>query len=246
MRFINPHQPQYTKGDDSQYIMHIPFWKKWISHLTPITLEEAVSEQNPELSVVLSKGRVQLLSGDAIYSWDDLYRNFLIAFDTLKIDERKIDNVLLLGLGLGSIPFMLEKVFHRDYHYTAVEWDETVAHLAVKYTLSRLESPVEIITADAAVFVEVTEEQYDLLIIDIFEDEITPPQFCTEEFLETCASMLNPGGLLLFNRLHGEDVSVRQVTERFFERGFKNVFPDAWAIDTKGNWILCAQKLKSS
>ena len=88
----------------------------------------------------------------------------------------------------------------------------------------------------------VTEEQFDLLIVDIFEDEITPPQFCTEEFLETCASLLRPGGLLLFNRLHGEDVSIRQVTERFFERRFKNVFPEAWAIDTKGNWILCAQK----
>ena len=72
--------------------------------------------------------------------------------------------------------------------------------------------------------------------------EITPPQFCTEEFLKTCAALLRPGGLLLFNRLHGEDVSVRQVTERFFERSFKNVFPEAWAIDTKGNWILCAEK----
>ena len=222
--------------------MHIPVWKKWLSHLIPVTLEEASSEQNPELSVILSQGRVQLLSGDAIYSWDDLYKNFLVAFDRLKIDERKIEDVLLLGLGLGSIPYMLEKVFNRNYHYSAVEWDETVAHLAVKYTLSRLESPIEIITADAEVFVQVTDEQFDLLIIDIFEDEITPPQFCTEEFLQACAALLRPGGLLLFNRLHGEDVSIQQVTERFFERRFRNVFPEAWAIDTKGNWILCAEK----
>jgi spermidine synthase len=222
--------------------VHIPVWKKWLSHLIPVTLEEASSEQNPELSVILSQGRVQLLSGDAIYSWDDLYKNFLVAFDRLKIDERKIEDVLLLGLGLGSIPYMLEKVFNRNYHYSAVEWDETVAHLAVKYTLSRLESPIEIITADAEVFVQVTDEQFDLLIIDIFEDEITPPQFCTEEFLQACAALLRPGGLLLFNRLHGEDVSIQQVTERFFERRFRNVFPEAWAIDTKGNWILCAEK----
>jgi spermidine synthase len=222
--------------------VHIPVWKKWLSHLIPVTLEEASSEQNPELSVILSQGRVQLLSGDAIYSWDDLYKNFLVAFDRLKIDERKIEDVLLLGLGLGSIPYMLEKVFNCNYHYSAVEWDETVAHLAVKYTLSRLESPIEIITADAEVFVQVTEEQFDLLIIDIFEDEITPPQFCTEEFLQACAALLRPGGLLLFNRLHGEDVSIQQVTERFFERRFRNVFPEAWAIDTKGNWILCAEK----
>lgn len=222
--------------------MHIPTWKKWLSHLTPFILEESASEQNPELSVVLSRGRIQLLSGEAIYSWDDLYNNFIIAFDRLKIKERKIEDVLLLGLGLGSIPYILEKVHHCRYHYTAIEWDETVAHLAAKYTLNRLESSVQIVTADAEVFVQVTEELYDLLIIDIFEDEITPPQFCTEEFLEDCATLLHPGGLLLFNRLHGEDVSIRQVTERFFERSFKKVFPEAWAIDTKGNWILCAEK----
>lgn len=222
--------------------MRIPFWKKWLSHLMPITLEETATEQNPELSVVLSKGRVQLLSGDAIYSWDDLYKNFLVAFDRLNIVERKIEDVLLLGLGLGSIPYMLEKIFNRKYHYTAVEWDETVAELAHKYTISRLESPIEVVTADAEVFVAVTEEQVDLLIIDIFEDEITPPQFCTDEFLQACKELLRPGGLLMFNRLHGEDVSVQQVTERFFEQRFKNVFPEAWAIDTKGNWILCAEK----
>jgi len=222
--------------------MHIPFWKKWWSYIQPVTLEVTASVQNPELSVVLSRGRIQLLSGNAIYSWDDLYKNFLIAFDRLKIDERPAKDVLLLGLGLGSIPFMLEKVFHCDYHYTAVEWDETVAYLAAKYTLSRLESPIQIITADAEVFVQVNEDQYDIIIIDIFEDEITPPQFCTQDFLEVCSDMLRPGGLLLFNRLHGEDVSIRQVTERYFERHFKQVFPEAWAIDTQGNWILCAEK----
>lgn len=222
--------------------MRIPFWKKWLSHLTPITLEETATEQNPELSVMLSRGRVQLLSGDAIYSWDDLYKNFLVAFDRLDIVERKIEDVLLLGLGLGSIPYMLEKTFNRSYHYTAIEWDETVAELAHKYTISRLESPIEVVTADAEMFVAVTEERFDLLIVDIFEDELTPPQFCTQEFLQACEELLRPGGLLMFNRLHGEDVSVQQVTERFFERSFKIVFPDAWAIDTKGNWILCAEK----
>lgn len=222
--------------------MPIPRWKKWLSHLTPLTLEETASEHNPELSVVLSRGRVQLLSGDAIYSWDDLYKNFLLAFDRLKIDEESFQDVLILGLGLGSIPFMLEKVFHRDYYYTAVEWDETISELAAKYTLSRLKSPVDVVTGDAEILVEITEEQYDMVIIDIFEDEITPPQFCTPEFLENCKNLLRPNGLLLFNRLHGEDSAVRTVTERFFERTFKKVFPQAAYIDTTGNWILWSRK----
>ncbi|MBV6443095.1 MAG: methyltransferase domain-containing protein [Haliscomenobacteraceae bacterium CHB4] len=222
--------------------MKIPRWKKLLSHVVPLTLEETGSEQNPELSVMLDRGRLQLLSGDAIYSWDDLYKNFLVAFDQLKIEERSIEDVLILGLGLGSVPYMLEKVFHRNYRYTAVEWDETVAELAAKYTLSRLASPINIVTADAEVFVQVTEDQYDMVIVDIFEDDLTPPQFETEDFLRDCDELLRPGALLLFNRLHGGDRSVRIITERFFERDFKKVFPEAWAIDTGGNWILCWEK----
>lgn len=220
--------------------MRIPRWKRWLSHLKPILLEESTSEQNPELTVMLSRGRVQLLSSGAIYSWDDLYKNFLQAFDELNITERPFQDVLLLGMGLGSVPFMLEKVFMRSYRYTAVEWDETVAELAFKYTLHRMESPVELITADAQFYVQVCAEKFDLLIIDIFEDDITPPQFCTVEFLTDCRKLLRPGGMLLFNRLHGEDEAIRSVTERFFVQTFKKVFEEGWYIDTKGNWILCS------
>lgn len=163
--------------------MRIPFWKKWLSHFTPLTLEEAASEQNPELSVMLDRGRVQLLSGNAIYSWDDLYRNFDLAFEDIDPARRSFKNVLLLGLGLGSVPLLLEKKYKVQYHYTAVEWDETIAEMAWRYTLSRLQSPVQIVNADAEVFVEICEDTFDLLIVDIFEDErprlsSRPKNFC--------------------------------------------------------------------
>lgn len=222
-------------------MQNVPIWKKWLSYLTPVTLEEAGSEQNPELAVLLDQGRLQLLSGDAIYSWDDLYRNFLVAFGKLNLEKRNYEDVLLLGLGLGSVPLILEQKYGRNYNYTAVEWDETVAELASRYTLPRLKSFIEIVTADAEVFVEVCEETFDMVIVDIFEDDLTPPQFETQEFLETCADMLRPGGLLLFNRLHGEGKD-KTFSERFFERTFQRVFPAAYYIDTQGNWILCYEK----
>ncbi len=224
--------------------MQIPWWKKWISHLTPLTLEETGSEQNPELTVNLDRGRVQLLSGDAIYSWDDLYRNFDIAFEELHLEQYPFEDVLLLGLGLGSIPVLLEQKYGRNYRYTAVEWDETVTDLALRYTLSRLKSPVDIVTADAEVFIDVCQDTFDLLIVDLFEDDLTPPQFETPEFLESCDDLLRPGGMLLFNRLHGAPKD-KVAAERFFERTFKKIFPDSWTIDTQGNWILCAKKMGS-
>jgi spermidine synthase len=218
----------------------IPFWKKWLSHLTPLTLEEAASEYNPELSVVLDKGRLQLLSGNAIYSWDDLYRNFTQAFEQLKPENRNISDVLLLGLGLGSVPYILEKKHHTRFHYTAVELDETVAELASRYTLSRLQSPVDIVTADAEIFVQVTEELYDMVVVDIFEDNTTPEVFESEAFLHVCSDLLRPDGLLLYNRLCQNTQDLAH-TRLFFEETFKAVFPEAICIDTGGNWILASK-----
>ena len=222
--------------------MRIPRWKKWVSHLIPLTLETAASDQNPELTVMLDRGRLQLLSGNAIYSWDDLYHNFTIAFGELDLESQPFRDVLVLGLGLGSVPYILEKMYGLHYYYTAVEWDETVSALAAKYTFSRLESPVNIVTADAGVFLQVTEEKFDMVIVDIFEDDRTPLRFESAGFMEDCAAALNDGGLVLYNRLYNNKKNI-VATERFFEDTFKSVFPDAWKLDTGGNWILLSRTL---
>ena len=221
--------------------MRIPLWKKWVSHVIPLTMETAASEQNPELTVMLDRGRLQLLSGNAIYSWDDLYHNFTIAFGTIDWDEQHLQDVLILGLGLGSVPYILEKTYGRDYLYTAVEWDETVAALASKYTLTRLRSPVSVIVADAEVFLQISEEEFDMLVVDIFEDDRTPAVFETAGFLEACAGHLRPGGWILYNRLYNSPRNIA-ATERFFEDVFKADFPEAWKLDTGGNWILMSRK----
>lgn len=217
--------------------MYIPFWKKWLSYAVPLTLESTTSEQNPELAVVLDRGRLQLLSGNAIYSWDDLYHNFTRAFGAIDLEKYPIEHVLLLGLGLGSVPYILEKVYQRNYYYTAVEWDETVSVLAGKYTFSRLKSSVEIVTADAGIFIRVAEDRYDLIVIDLFEDDHTPGYFETRPFLEDCESRLKPGGLLLYNRLYNTPQN-KASTDKFFEQAFRHVFPGSYKIDTGGNWIL--------
>jgi spermidine synthase len=220
-------------------VINIPFWKKWASYIEPIVLEMTASELNPELTVMLNRGRLQLLSGNAIYSWDDLYHNFTHLFDHIGINKRPLKEVLILGFGLGSIPYMLEKKYHQRAAYTGVEWDAEVSELAARFTLTRLSSPVDLITADAAVFIEVCEQQFDLVVVDIFEDNLTPPQFESLDFWACCAERLNPSGLLLFNRLycqHHEKVAA----DRYFNQTFCRVFPDAWTLNTGGNLLLCS------
>jgi predicted membrane-bound spermidine synthase len=217
--------------------MEVPLWKRWLSYLTPLTLEVTSSPLNPELTVLVDRGRLQLLSGDAIYSWDDLYLNFAKAFEVLEPAGRGYQEVLVLGLGLGSVPYLLEKKHQVTYYYTAVEWDEVVADLADRYTFSRLKSPVEMVVADASVFVEVCTERYDMVVVDLFQDSQTPEEFETTEFLEACVGLLRPGGLLLLNRLSKTNKD-QVLAERYLEGTFKKVLPEGQMIDTDGNWIL--------
>lgn len=215
----------------------VPRWKIWLSHLWPVVLYTGGSALNPVLTVRLIKGRLQLLSGNAVYSWDDLYHNFLMAFAHVRADEQPWKRVLVLGLGLASVPFLLEKIFGCRCQYLAVEIDPTVADLAKRYALPRLKSHVAIEVADAASYVAHCTETFDMIAVDIFNDQQVPEAVETEAFLGDCRRLLAPGGMLLYNRLYDQTVH-RDRTDWFFSRVFRTIFPDATALDVRYNRML--------
>ena len=139
-----------------------------MSYFFEFHIESAPSEINPHLYVSLSRGRYQLSTANAIYSFEDLYDNFFDAFKQIDLDKYPIKNVLVLGLGLGSIPLMLEKNFGKKYNYTAVEIDESVIYLSSKYALPQLKSNIQMICADAFAFVMQTEQKFDLICIHFY------------------------------------------------------------------------------
>lgn len=221
--------------------MRQPFWKKCLSYLQEIYIESLESDYNEELHVILTKGRYQLCTQNAVHSFDDLYVNFDGAFEKLNVKERKFDDTLILGLGLGSIPFLLEKKYQVKTNYTAVEIDETIVYLANKYSLHDLKSPINYICTDAEAFVQVSDEKYDLICLDIFQDDVIPEKFETLEFLESLNNMLRPSGVLLVNRLATFDSDIEKTT-KYSESIFKKIFPKGYHYDIEGNWILVGER----
>jgi spermidine synthase len=217
--------------------MDIPNWKKYLSYIYEFPIESTFSDHNPLLKVTLKNGRYRLLTQHAIYSYEDNYHNFRLSFKKLDWDRFSGQKVLVLGLGLASIIQILEQVFNKRFQYTAIELDETVVYLADKYVLHRLSSPVQVIHADASIFLEVSDEKYDLLCMDIFDDDIIPAKFQDFEFLENLKSSLNPDGVLLYNCLAftPED---RRLSKTFFESRFLKIFPKGKLLNVKGNYVL--------
>lgn len=217
--------------------MKQPAWKKILSYFTEFEVENTASDLNPDLYLSYRKGRYCLSTPNAIYSYGDLYENFNRAFRKMDLSQYDIQDVLVLGFGLGSIPFMLEKVFKKKYRYVGVERDEVIALWASKYVLPELRSPVELQLTDARIFAEMCLERFDLVIMDIFVDDVIPEKFESTAFLQTLQELLNEDGILLYNRLAAKPQD-RQESKAFFDNIFKTVFPSATYYDVAGNWIL--------
>ena len=90
------------------------FYKRLLSYFWEQTLETGASEINPTFKVALENGRLKLEVPNAIYSFEDLYTSFSTTFEKLKIHELQLKTVLVLGYGLGSIPFLLKKNFIKN------------------------------------------------------------------------------------------------------------------------------------
>ena len=217
--------------------MDIPGWKKWLSYLFEFHVESTSSEHNPHLYVSIKNGRYQLSTANAIYSYGDLYDNFSGAFKKMDLNKAGFQDVLILGLGLGSIPIILEKVFKKQYRYTAVEIDEEVVYLASKYTLPELSSKIEVVSTDATIYLQQCSQQFDLIAVDIFLDDIIPDRFQQTDFLEQLQPLVTEKGIILYNHL-AYTAKDRKKGKLFFEETFKAVFPEATYVETNGNWMM--------
>ena len=217
--------------------MRQPYWRKLYSYFRPVHLEQTSSLINTELDVVLSNGQYQLLTETAIYSYGILYDNFTKVFEHLPLDTMPIEEVLVLGLGLGSIPQMLEQKFRKRYYYTCIELDEEVIRLADKYVLSDLVSPMDVVGTDAMDFVFVTEQIFDMICVDVFVDSKTPSDFRHPAFISRITELLAPHGVVIYNCL-GESQVDKNAAQDFYDAVFCPAFPRAELLPLATNVML--------
>ncbi|MEL6388685.1 MAG: hypothetical protein AAFQ02_00875 [Bacteroidota bacterium] len=218
--------------------MKLPWWKHALSYLWDIQIDYASSEHNPDLIILLTRGKIQLCTAKAVYSYEDRYENFRIIIDRY-IDYDKLSgrDVLILGLGLGSIPQMLDQKSSINWVFTAVEIDETVIELAHQYGFDKINSDITTVTADAETFVSIDEGLYDLIFVDLFIGETTPMKFRTADFLMSLRDLCGDDGYIIYNTpaFTQDD---RQLSRVFFEEVFSVVLKRATLIKAHRNFML--------
>ena len=110
-------------------------------------------------------------------------------------------SILILGLGGGTLPITLEKMFPNSLIDT-VEIDQAVHRVAKKwFNYQESENQVAHIL-DGRVFVKRQirkSKQYDLIILDAFNGDYIPEHLMTQEFLSEVQQLLSLDGLLIAN-----------------------------------------------
>jgi spermidine synthase len=147
-------------------------------------------------------GKLVLDSQNTNYSYGSLQRVLrkgliFIGFDKIK----KMEHILVLGVAGGSVIKTITDEIEFQGKITGVEIDGEIIKIADKYfNISKIKN-LEIVLQDAFEFVLETKLQYDLIIIDIFQDTVMP-NFLFESFFQfRLGEILNKNGYILFNTM---------------------------------------------
>jgi spermidine synthase len=181
-------------------------------------IETSSSRLNPVLEVVQIGDQRLLNSANTNYSYGGLHRVFQKAFKKIDISSRKISEVLILGFGAGSVATILRVELDLACKITGVEKDGTVLKLAKKYFDIDSFDHIQLHEEDAARYMRKEENEFDLIVVDVYADFEVPASCQTDGFISDLERCLAPGGMVVFNKLvynHEAGQEVKELISKF-------------------------------
>lgn len=188
--------------------------KLW-SWILPVHMQRVEGKITPILEVSLENGKKVLNAGEVNYSFGALHDVFRVALQKAKIIEHPPTDVLILGLGAGSIVSILVEEFEQDPNMIGVEADAMVIHLAKKeFNIDRFVH-LEIENTTAEKFISENKKQFDLIAVDVFVESQVPESCKTDDFLKGLFHSLKPGGRVVFNVMPSASSQEAEFAQRF-------------------------------
>jgi spermidine synthase len=177
-------------------------FKRVLSYFLPITIFQSKSVINKNLEVTWNNGQLVLDSKNTNFSFGSLERVMQIGLQA--IGNEKINSshsVLILGVGGGSVIKLLQDKFCFNKKIIGVELDPKVLEIANQYFGLNKRRNIEIKIDDASTFVKETPLTFDIIVIDIFQDNKMPDFLFFEGFLSDLHTKSNKNGVILFNSI---------------------------------------------
>jgi spermidine synthase len=147
-------------------------------------------------------------------------------------------NVLVLGLGGGTIPRFLAENFP-DLDLDVAEIDPTVLKVATDFFFFRTDDKrLRVHISDGRQFLKTSPKRWDLIILDAYNDDAIPFHLTTVEFLKIVKGHLNPGGAVIAN-IWSPDLNKLFASEIVT---YRNVFKELYIFQAEdsGNYMFVA------
>lgn len=176
--------------------------KKYLSYFLPVNIKKEPSAISHTLEISWNNGELVLDSKNTNYSYGSLQRILRKGLKYIGYERiRKFKSVLVLGVAGGSVIKTLVEEIKFKGKITGVEIDDKVVDLANQYFgLDKIRN-LDLIVDDAFNFVLKSQETYDLIIIDIFQDTNMPSFLFQDYFINRLHDILNINGFILFNTM---------------------------------------------
>ena len=118
-------------------------------------------------------------------------------------------NILLLGVGAGSM-VQFFRHFHPDSHITAVDYDHELLEIAhQQMLLPEADERLEYVIQDARQYINTCQQQFDLILVDIFDGSQSPDWTRNKEFTEQLKSCLSNRGAVAYNLLINSETAFK-------------------------------------
>ncbi|AJH14872.1 spermidine synthase [Myroides profundi] len=220
--------------------------KRILSYFTPIIEKKIPSKVSQQLEVTWIDGHLVVDTKHTNYSYGNLEKVLKNGLSFIGFEKIKnMDKVLILGLGAGGVLKTLRDEVKYLNAIDSVELDEAILFIGKKYFgIEQYSTNHTIHNIDAFEFVLRSKEQYDLIIIDIFQDAKMPDFLFERYFVEQIQKILNPKGFILFNTivLTEEDENRNEQFYTLFPK--ENYSIRSYPKQQKYNVLLTIKKLQ--
>lgn len=180
----------------------------------PKIIYETASELNGRIRIVDVGSTRKMVVGNTIQSINPdspacpkLYWGQMS--DSIKERFTDIQNILILGLGGGTLAHLLSRAYP-DVNITSVEYDEVMIQLAKEYFYVDKIPNHKIIHEDALRIVvepeenDITPSSLDLVVVDVLNGDKYPDLGKTGNFISAVKRLIRPGGHVVFSRIYTE------------------------------------------
>ncbi len=168
-----------------------------ISDRTFYKVKHFDSKINHKLKVKWIGDKILLNTENTNYSYGTLQEVLNYGLDSIPFTN--INNVLVLGMGGGSVIDSLRNRYRFEGPVSAVEIDPVIIKIAEKKFDIKDNHRKNVISADAYEYVQKSTELFDLAIIDIFIDLEVPEKFYSEVFWQHLCGLISVNGFIMFN-----------------------------------------------